>query len=192
MLVIKSNQLCFFCFYCNLFFFLLDCISLLLYFLSLCGLFHLLNGMNCISFWLFCYSLCHFIILLSILFVCWYFFVFSMFVYDYISLLLSLLLLCGLFHLSKQMDCISFQFSIICFFFHFGMLLSFLFGCALVFFIHQLVLLFVFSLFVYDCVFCCSFFFWVCCCLLHLSIVSSSFCLLLCYILCFIVVFGIL
>ena len=58
-----------------------------------------------------------------------------MFVYDCISLLLSLLLLCGLFHLSKQMDCISFQFSIICFFFilacccHFclDVLLSFLF-----------------------------------------------------------------
>ena len=47
---------------------------------------------------------------------------------------------------------IAFLTDLLMFLFHFGMLLSFLFGHALVFFIHPLVLLFVFSLFLYDCI----------------------------------------
>ena len=123
---------------------------MLLSFLFLHGPFHLLNGMN----YIFVAVALLFIFLSSQDAVVFFIhplvllLVFSLFVYDCISLLLSFLFLCGSFHLSNQMKCISLQFSVIWFFF--WVCCCFLFGCAVVFFIHPLVLLFVFCLFLNE------------------------------------------
>ena len=88
--------------------------------------------------------------MLSFLFIHWHFFVFSLFLYDCISLLLTSLLLCCLFHLHNQMDCILLW--CLYFFLLFQCAAVFFVWGALVSFICPLVLLFDFSLFVYDCI----------------------------------------